>query len=106
MTEGTGDGAGDVECPECRSKAVYRYGKTYYHLQRYQCLMCGRQFVPGHERGHPGTRPECPQCGARTHVFKRRGDGCMVFRCCRYPACRTYVRVAEDGLSQERRKHQ
>ena len=90
----TAQGSEDViECPECRSRAVYRYGKTLRHLQRYKCLMCERQFVPGHERIHPRVRPECPRCGAKTHVFKRKGEGYSVFRCSRYPICRTYVRV-------------
>ena len=82
-----------VECPRCRSKAVYRNGKTYYHLQRYLCLMCGRQFVPGHQREYPKTRPDCPSCGARMHVFKKGRDGLTVFRCSRYPECRTYVKA-------------
>ena len=90
-----------IKCPECGSRAIYKYGKTYYHLQRYKCLMCDRQFVPGHERIFPGVRPECPACGSRTHVFKKKGDTYSVFRCSRYPVCRTYVRVTGDELSRQ-----
>ena len=94
---------GIIECPRCRSRAVYRNGKTYYHLQRYLCLICGRQFVPGHQRDYQGARPQCPSCGAKTHVFKRKEGKEAVFRCSRYPLCRTYVKVAEDHPQQKER---
>lgn len=88
-----------IECPRCQSKALYRNGKTYYHQQRYLCLMCGRQFVPGRQRDYGGTRPKCPSCGAKTHLFKKKEGKERVFRCCRYPLCRTYVKVADHGPS-------
>ena len=68
----TGSRNTTIECPRCQSKALYRNGKTYYHQQRYLCLMCGRQFVPGRHRDYQGTRPECPSCGAKTHLFKKK----------------------------------
>jgi DNA-directed RNA polymerase subunit RPC12/RpoP len=103
MARETHGGDEIIECPRCQSRAVYKNGKTYYHLQRYLCLICGRQFVPGHHREYPGTRPLCPACGAKTHVFKRKEGADTVFRCSGYPLCRTYVRVAEHPLPQERR---
>lgn len=94
-----------IECPNCGSRAVYRNGRTYYHLQRYICLMCGRQFVPGHHRDFPRSRPECPTCGAGMHVFKKTNDGHATYRCSRYPECRTYLR-APCRTSEERRNSQ
>jgi len=102
MPAGTDDEDRRVECPECHSAALYRYGRSLSR-QRYLCVMCGHQFIPGRVRYHPETRPECPRCGAKTHVFKRRGESYSVFRCCRYPNCRTYVRVAGTFLSEKRR---
>lgn len=99
---GADDEDTQVECPECRSPAVYRYGKSRSR-QRYLCVMCGRQFIPGRLRHHPRTRPDCPRCGAKMHLFKRKGEDCSVFRCSRYPDCRTYVRVAGTFLSEKRR---
>jgi len=60
--------------------------------QRYICLMCSRQFVPGHERIFPKGKPLCPHCGRSMYLFrsKERHD---TFRCARYPECRTYLRV-------------
>ena len=103
MTIEADHGEEHIECPRCRSKALYRNGKTYYHLQRYICLMCGRQFVPGHQRDYPKNRPECPTCGAGMHSFKKERDGYATFRCSRYPVCRTYVKSAPDHSSNERR---
>jgi len=94
---------GIIECPKCRSRAVYRNGKTYYHIQRYLCLMCGRQFVPGRRRDYGGPRPQCPVCGAKTHVFKRKEGKGTVFRCSRYPLCRTYVKAKEHLPPEEKR---
>lgn len=93
MDTAADDPQNKVECPNCLSRAVYRNGKTYYHLQRYICLICGRQFVPGHHRDFPKNRPICPTCGAQMHLFKRTKDGYATFRCSGYPECRTYVKA-------------
>ena len=90
-----------IECPRCQSRALYRNGKTYYHQQRYLCLMCGRQFVPGRHKDYRGARPQCPACGAKTHVFKKKQGEERVFRCSRYPQCRTYVKVVDPRQAEE-----
>jgi len=56
--------------------------------------MCGRQFIPGHERIVSLLRPTCRTCGAGMHRFKKV-TGYTVFRCARYPVCHTYLRVLE-----------
>ena len=86
------EGEGKTSCPSCGSQAVYKYGRTKSR-QRYICMMCNRQFIPGRQRRGPSTRPDCPVCGGSTHLFKRKKDGYAVFRCCRYPDCRTYVKA-------------
>jgi transposase-like protein len=80
-----------IVCPACNSPALYRYGHAH-GAQRYICLMCSRQFVPGRERIFPKSRPLCPHCGRSMYLFrsKERHD---TFRCARYPECRTYLRV-------------
>ena len=83
-----------IACPRCASLALYRFGHVRSGLQRYLCLMCGRQFIPGHERIISLLRPTCRTCGAGMHLFKRM-TGHKVFRCARYPACHTYLRVLE-----------
>lgn len=82
-----------IVCPECSSLALYRFGHVS-GLQRYLCLMCGRQFIPGHERVFALPRPTCSSCGTGMHVFKKKSDH-TIFRCARYPACHTYLRLEE-----------
>jgi len=82
-----------IACPKCASHALYRFGHVS-GLQRYLCLMCGRQFIPGHERVFSPPRLTCAACGAGMHLFKKMTDG-RVFRCARYPVCHTYLRVEE-----------
>jgi len=59
-----------LPCPTCGSPAVYRDGRTRAGKQRFICLMCGRQFVPGSERNFPDKRPLCPTCGAPMHLYQ------------------------------------
>jgi len=54
--------------------------------------MCGREFIPSHERIFPLARPTCGRCGTGLYLFRENGAS-TVFRCRRHPACRTYVRV-------------
>ncbi|HUJ90479.1 MAG TPA: topoisomerase DNA-binding C4 zinc finger domain-containing protein [Syntrophorhabdales bacterium] len=79
-------------CPNCGSPAVYRYGRTRAGKQRFICLMCGRQFIPGSERHFPDKRPLCPICGAPMHLY-RRARKQTTFRCSAYPVCRTFTRI-------------
>jgi DNA-directed RNA polymerase subunit RPC12/RpoP len=83
---------GPIVCPKCASPALYRFGHVRSGLQRYVCLICGRQFIPGHERRAPRVRPACPECASDMHVFKKLESG-TVFRCSRYPECRGYLNV-------------
>lgn len=85
-----------VCCPECGSFAVYRYGRSHTAKQRYICLMCKRQFIPGFERAYPKNRPFCPKCGQPMHLYKRSAM-LTVFRCSGYPGCRSYVKRDPDG---------
>jgi len=83
----------NLTCPQCASPALYRFGFVR-GLQRYICLTCGRQCIPGHERVISLARPTCTTCGAGMHLFKKMTDY-TVFRCGRYPACHTYLKVEE-----------
>jgi len=88
---------GRIACPACSSLALYRFGHVS-GLQRYLCLMCGRQFIPGHERLFSPARPTCVTCGTGMHIFKKSG-AYTVFRCARYPVCHTYRRVLERPVA-------
>ena len=92
MTKEPIGGGKQIACPKCDSLVLYRFGHVRSGLQRYMCRMCGREFIPGHERIFPLARPTCGRCGAGMHLFKKKGAS-TVFRCGRYPACRTYARV-------------
>jgi ssDNA-binding Zn-finger/Zn-ribbon topoisomerase 1 len=61
--------------------------------------MCGRQFIPGHERKFPPSRPVCPECGSGMHIFKKH-DSHTVFRCGRYPECGAYMKVENHFSSK------
>ena len=91
---------GRIACPACSSLALYRFGHVS-GLQRYLCLMCGRQFIPGHERILTLPRPTCATCGAGMHLFKKKSDH-TVYRCGHYPLCHNYLRLEErqggDGV--------
>ncbi|MCX7794142.1 MAG: hypothetical protein N2257_07060 [Thermodesulfovibrionales bacterium] len=77
-----------VKCPVCDSEAVYRYGKIRGR-QRYQCIMCGRQFINGAKKQEIQGRPVCPRCGKLMNLYRIEGD-IIRFRCSDYPACRTF----------------
>ncbi|MBN1545724.1 MAG: IS1 family transposase [Syntrophaceae bacterium] len=36
-----------VTCPKCGGRKLEKYGKTKVGKQKYRCLRCRRQFVPG-----------------------------------------------------------
>ena len=84
----------EIHCPRCASAALYRFGHVRSGYQRYICLFCGRQFIPGHERPLVLSRPTCAACGAGMHLFKKKAES-TVFRCSHYPACRSYLKVKE-----------
>ena len=90
-----------IKCPACCSEAVYRYGRAKNGMQRIKCIICGRQFVPGHERYVLNNRPVCPNCGSAMHLYMHTKE--MVrFRCSEYPDCRSYQKVLiKEGISNE-----
>lgn len=84
-----------IECPSCRSKALYRYGLAR-DKQRFYCLLCGRQFIPGHERHFPQERPICRKCGEKMYIYQNEVRF-VRYRCSRYPACKNYVKVMREN---------
>ena len=89
-----------IKCPACRSEAVYRYGRAKNGKQRIKCIICGRQFIPGHERYELNNRPICPLCGSSMHLYMHTKE--MVrFRCSEYPVCRSYHKILIQGGNAE-----
>lgn len=84
------------QCPACHSTVLYRYGKTASGKRRYLCVMCNRQFVRNPSRQGVHRRPCCPNCGVAMHVYMREPD-VIRFRCARYPACKTFVKMSKEG---------
>lgn len=84
----------DVRCPDCRSDAIYRYGKTQNGKTRYLCLVCNRQFTSQASRKKAADRPLCPNCGGPMHIYKRDAST-LRLRCARYPECRTFLKVGK-----------
>jgi len=89
----------DIVCPVCRSQALYKYGTVRDGLQRIRCVVCGRQFVPGHERMFVTNRPTCAKCGKEMHLYRREGEA-VRFRCSTYPDCRFYIKLMEREVAQ------
>jgi transposase-like protein len=77
------------KCPSCDSDAIYKYGKTRSHKQRYLCIVCGKQFTDHPERATVKSKPVCPECGRHMNLYKIEGD-VVRFRCSGYPECRTF----------------
>lgn len=78
-----------VKCPKCNAEAVYRYGKTKTGKQRFQCIICGKQFSYGSKKQEVQGKPICPECGKPMHLYKIEGD-IIRFRCSDYPVCKRY----------------
>jgi ssDNA-binding Zn-finger/Zn-ribbon topoisomerase 1 len=89
-----------ISCPDCKSEALYRYGKVQDGLQRVRCILCGRQFIPGHVRKRIiHQRPICPACGKSMHLYRREVGG-LRFRCAAYPVCRGYLKVNDQEVKR------
>jgi transposase-like protein len=88
----------DVTCPVCGSGAIYRYGRTRQGRQRFQCIVCGRQFSMHEKRTEIRNRPYCPVCGSPMHAYKREATA-VRFRCSKYPKCRTFTKVTSERKS-------
>ncbi len=40
-----------MNCPECQSTKIIKYGHTHYGKPRFRCTHCGQQFVENLSRG-------------------------------------------------------
>jgi ssDNA-binding Zn-finger/Zn-ribbon topoisomerase 1 len=90
----------NISCPDCKSEALYRYGKVREGYQRFRCILCGRQFIPGRVRKTViNNRPLCPGCGKSMHVYRRQLSG-LRFRCSAYPDCRIYLKVNDQEVKR------
>jgi len=83
-----------VQCPKCRSKIVYRFGKGKTGEQRYRCMLCGMQFVRDSKTRKMTKPPTCSLCGRKMHLYKRENKA-IRFRCSCYPVCKNYLKVAK-----------
>jgi transposase-like protein len=81
-----------IQCPRCGADAVYAYGRIKNGKQRYLCLICNRQFVPGKKYPLADQRPRCPNCDGSMHIY-RRSSGVIRFRCADYPGCNGYCKT-------------
>jgi DNA-directed RNA polymerase subunit RPC12/RpoP len=81
-----------IKCPGCKNDALYKYGKTPDGKQKYQCLVCGRQFVADSPRENFEKRPVCPKCGAKMHIYMKEKHT-LRFRCASYPVCKNYLKI-------------
>ena len=89
----------EIQCPECTSEALYKFGRTKWGKQRFQCLICKRQFTLGIQRAEIKDRPSCPKCGSMMHSYMRKG-GVSRFRCSNYPECKTYLKFSTEEKSK------
>lgn len=87
-----------LSCPFCDSSALYKYGKTKSGKQRFQCLICNRQFSIGATKQEVQGKPNCPNCGKQMHLYKIEGK-IIRFRCSDYPVCKTFkkFKLEEDN---------
>jgi len=86
-----------ISCPVCASEAIYKYGKIMTGKQRFQCLICGKQFSHSAKKQEVHGKPICPECGKKMHLYKIEGE-IIRFRCSDYPICRTFkkFRIKEE----------
>jgi transposase-like protein len=95
---------GEIQCPFCKSEAIYKYGKIKTGKQRYLCMICGRQFTLGVRRTEMADKPLCPECGSPMHLYRREGE-VVRFRCSCYPECKTYVKVGKKKETKNELLH-
>lgn len=82
-------------CPVCKGTTLYRFGYNRLRKQKYQCLLCGRQFVPEPARLRYPDKPFCPVCGSIMYLYKK-DSGVTRFRCSAYPRCKSYRKEVEE----------
>lgn len=78
-----------LRCPICNADVTYKYGKTKTGKQRFQCLMCGKQFSQDAKKHEVQGKPICPECGKVMYLYKIEGE-IIRFRCSGYPVCKTF----------------
>jgi len=86
-------GRRNLICPTCSAGAVQKYGRIASGKQRFLCVGCGRQFTLRKTRQEVKTKPDCPKCNTRMHLYKQDAQ-VLRFRCSRYPRCKTYMKTA------------
>ncbi len=89
-----------IQCPNCKSEALYRYGKTHNGKKRYLCQVCDRQFIRDSKKLDVKKRPSCHVCGAAMHVYMRKGN-LIRFRCSCFPECRTYMKSEIEVMDKQ-----
>ncbi len=78
-----------LNCPICGSDALYKYGRTKTGKQRYQCLICNKQFSFGAKKIVVKGKPICPKCGRHMNLYKLEKNF-LRFRCSEYPECKFF----------------
>lgn len=90
MSTGTATKEGEIKCPACDSDAVYKYGRAWTGKQRFQCIVCERQFTIGAKKpAEAQGKPSCPVCKRPMHLYKIENET-VRFRCSGYPECRSF----------------
>lgn len=82
----------DIFCDHCGSNNLRKYGKDpKTHLQKYQCKICLKQFVPGKQKSLSACRKHihgnCPLCGGRLDIRKTNKSSIQL-RCSNRPICK------------------
>jgi len=72
-----------IECPRCGSSYLHRFGHDRKGYQKYQCVKCKHQFVPGKPQRKKRPKLSCPLCGRAMYPFKYF-KGYIRYRCSGY----------------------
>jgi transposase-like protein len=86
-----------MRCPKCGSNVIYGYGKSGTGDKRFQCVICGFQFVEKPRRARLFDHPRCPVCGNPMYRYMKVGD-LIRYRCSMYPVCKTYTRRTKGEI--------
>ena len=86
----------EVKCHACDSEAVYKYGKAWTGKQRFQCLMCGKQFTLAQKNSRYRVNRSALNAESM-HLYRIEGE-VIRFRCSGYPECKTFkkFRIKEE----------
>lgn len=96
-----------IQCPRCQCQYLHRFGRDRNDYQKYQCVRCKRQFVPGKPIRQKSPRVTCPLCGRTMYPFKYF-NGYTRYRCSAYrkkddSRCSFKINLytAKDGLERK-----